>query len=146
MAEVRVVVDTNVWLNYLFFNNTATMETVERLFSEECIVIASDQTLEEVRIVLNRNKFDRILPLDLHLAFFFEVGALSEVIVPTSTVTACRDPRDNMFLEAALDGDADYLITRDKDLLSLAGEPNAEWRFRIVTPGEFLAEVGTPIP
>ncbi len=138
MAEVRVVVDTNIWLNYLFFKNAATSQTVRLLFSQGHTVIASEQTLEEVRNVLSREKFDRILPLELRLAFYFEIGELSEIIKPTSAITVCRDPKDNMFLEAALDGKADYLVTRDKDLLELDGDSYPDWSFRIVTPGDFL--------
>ena len=56
MANVRVVVDTNVWLNYLFFNNISTIQTVRFLFSEDCTVLASNQILEEARNVLGREK------------------------------------------------------------------------------------------
>lgn len=138
MDKVRVVVDTNVWLNYLFFNNSTTSQTVRLLFSQEYAVIASDQTLEEARNVLSRDRFDRILPLELRLAFYFEIGELSKIITSTSTITICRDSKDNMFLEVALDGKADYLITRDKDLLELAGNTDPHWNFQIVTPRDFL--------
>jgi len=144
MDNVRAVVDTNVWLNYLFFNNSSTIQTVRFLFSEDCTVIASSQTLNEAYDVLCRERLSRVLPSDLRLAFYFEIGQISQLITPTSTVTACRDPRDNMFLEAALDGDADYLISRDNDLLALAAEPHREWKFRIVTPADFLRAIRTP--
>jgi len=106
MGNVRVVVDTNVWLNYLFFSNTATIKTVRLLFSDKYAVIATEQILEEARNVLSRDKFERLLPLDLRMAFYFEIGELSEIITPTSAITVCRDPKDNIFLEAALDENA----------------------------------------
>ncbi len=60
------------------------------------------------------------------------------MITPITTITASRDPRDDKFLELALDGQTDYLITGDTDLLSLTKKPAPEWKFRIVTPTEFL--------
>lgn len=51
-------------------------------------------------------------------------------------VTVCRDPSDNFLLELAQSAKANYLITRDKDLLEL---PNSEWKTtKIVKPEEFL--------
>ncbi len=46
----------------------------------------------------------------------------------------CRDPNDDFILECALIGDADLIVTGDKDLLSI-GVYKA---IRIVTPGEYL--------
>ncbi len=47
---------------------------------------------------------------------------------------ACRDPKDDKFLACAVEGNAHYLVSRDKDLLSM--------RFyrcvAIVNPGQFL--------
>jgi predicted nucleic acid-binding protein len=43
----------------------------------------------------------------------------SEIIEIRSSITACRDPDDNMFLNLAIDGKADVILTRDPDLLIL---------------------------
>ena len=48
---------------------------------------------------------------------------------------ACRDPKDNKFLELAVAGSAGYLISGDEDLLVL----NPFRGIRIVTPAEFTA-------
>ena len=45
---------------------------------------------------------------------------LSAVFIETkSTVSICRDPKDNFLLALAKDAGADYLITRDEDLLTI---------------------------
>jgi len=49
-------------------------------------------------------------------------------------ITVCRDPKDNMILELAVAGQADYIVTGDKDLLAL----NPFRKIQIVTPAEFL--------
>lgn len=53
-------------------------------------------------------------------------------------VTASRDPDDNKFLEAALAGRADYVVTGDKDLRDLEEHEGVKIRF----PEEFLEESG----
>jgi putative PIN family toxin of toxin-antitoxin system len=52
----------------------------------------------------------------------------------TSLVSNCRDPKDNKFLELAIDGKATSIVTGDKDLLVLHPFRN----INIVTPGAFL--------
>ena len=52
------------------------------------------------------------------------------------TVTS-RDPKDNKFLALAVSGQADYLITGDKDLLVL----KSIGAIPIVSPAEFLAKI-----
>lgn len=48
-----------------------------------------------------------------------ELSLRAEFIAVTSTVNACRDPKDNFLLSLAADGKATHLITGDKDLLDL---------------------------
>ena len=71
-----------------------------------------------------------------------EVRGLSEVVSVTTAITACRDRKDNKFLELAVDGEAYFLVTGDKDLLDLAERPDPTWKFRIVTPKEFIEAIG----
>jgi len=60
-----------------------------------------------------------------------------QLVIPSQTVTACRDPKDNKFLEAALAGEADVLTTGDSDLLELHPFAGVE----ILRPAEFLARL-----
>jgi uncharacterized protein len=50
------------------------------------------------------------------------------------TINACRDPKDNKFLELAVTGNVDYIISGDKDLLDL----NPFNNIVIITPSQFL--------
>jgi len=54
----------------------------------------------------------------------------------SNPIHVCRDPRDDKFLEAAVHGGADLIVTGDRDLLAL--DPFE--RIRIVTPVAFLEE------
>jgi putative PIN family toxin of toxin-antitoxin system len=53
-----------------------------------------------------------------------------------------RDPKDNKFLETAKIGGARFLVTHDRDLLDIATDDLRGFRFRILTPLDFLEELG----
>ncbi len=65
---------------------------------------------------------------------FIEINGI--LVEPTIKVRECRDSEDNFLLELAQTVKADYLVTRDKDLLSL---PKSKWKVtKIITPEVFL--------
>ncbi len=100
----------------------------------------SEQTYSELVTRLERPKFDRYRDQpawDIFLGELIELATWCEDIAidPTS-----RDPDDDKFLALAMIGEADAVITGDKDLLVLGifeGIP-------IVTPAEFLRTLSTP--
>lgn len=85
----------------------------------EGAVLYSDATWQELEEVLLRPKFERYQPYDLrreYLRFLFE--ALEQVEIVTK-IAVCCDAKDDMFLELAINGNANLIITGDADLLSL---------------------------
>jgi hypothetical protein len=59
---------------------------------------------------------------------------IGKFIEPEIEITECRGPKDNIFLELAVAGNADCIVTGDKDLLVLGPFRN----IRIITPKEFI--------
>ncbi len=59
---------------------------------------------------------------------------VAEMIETGETIAVCRDPKDDKLLELAVSGNADFLVTSDKDLLVLNPFRGVE----IITPREFL--------
>jgi predicted nucleic acid-binding protein len=59
------------------------------------------------------------------------------LVIPNQEVTACHDPKDNKFLEAALAGEADTIVTGDDDLIVLNPFEGVD----ILRPAEFLARL-----
>jgi putative PIN family toxin of toxin-antitoxin system len=101
----------------------------------ELTVIASDATLSELSHTLARPKFDRWVGQQRRMELFARYADSVTMVSPGEVVTDCRDPKDNMFLELALSGRADELLTGDDDLLSLH-----PWRgIAILSPADYLA-------
>jgi uncharacterized protein len=96
--------------------------------------------MAELSDVLTRPKFDRYLALDQRREFFRQIQEIVVWISIRSRIHACRDPRDDKFLELAVNGEADAVVTGDTDLLAL--DP-----FRgiaILTPAEWLHRQSPP--
>ncbi|MGF1524992.1 MAG: putative toxin-antitoxin system toxin component, PIN family [Leptolyngbyaceae cyanobacterium] len=97
-------------------------------------LLVSLKTLEELRNVLNRRKFDRYVSPEDKKDFLTVLVRHSILINPTSKISACRDLKDNQILELAVSGEADFIITGDEDLLVL----NPFQNIQIVTPNIWL--------
>jgi putative PIN family toxin of toxin-antitoxin system len=69
--------------------------------------------------VLSRPKFDRWVPLADRQRFVQLLGGVARRVPITHRVQACRDPRDDKFLQLALNGEAEAIVTGDRDLLVL---------------------------
>ncbi len=99
-----------------------------------CKIVFSTETIIEFTSVLSRSKFDKYLAIEDRLEFIKRIENRYEKIEIVSSFTDCRDPKDNMFLNLAVDASADYLISGDKDLLIL----NPFHNIPIITAGDFL--------
>ena len=131
--SLRIVLDTNVVLSGLLFPASATAQALQRAQGLE--ILASDATTAEIQDVLSRAKFHRYMSRELRHQLASEFMMACEIVPIFSLIKACRDPRDDKFLELAIDGKADLIITGDQDLLTLHpfhGIP-------IITPTQFLA-------
>ena len=134
MTRERVVIDTNVLISGLFSKTSTPAKAVEKA-ATKAQLIATVETLRELIEKLHSPKFDRYVRRERRDALLERVASLVEIIDVLQSIRASRDPKDDKFLEAAVNGRADMIVTGDKDLLDL--DP-----FRgmaIVTPGAYLA-------
>jgi putative PIN family toxin of toxin-antitoxin system len=134
---VRIVIDTNVLVSGILLPESIP----GRLFDHAELdgsLLFSQATFSELREVLWRPKFDRYLDAvrrDRFIGRCLDAAALVDTI---RVIRACRDPDDDKFLEVAVNGKADALITGDTDLLVLdpfEGIP-------IITPAACLTKIG----
>ena len=75
--------------------------------------------MQELAEVVARAKFDPYLSIVERQEFIRLLGRIVELVPIVRQVRACRDPRDDKFLEVAVNGRADLMITGDRDLLAL---------------------------
>ena len=90
--------------------------------------------MSELADVLLRPKFDRFIGRKERDDFFNQLVAVAEFIPIVQVVRECRDPRDDKFLEVALNGRADVIVTGDGDVLAMN-----PWRgIAILSPKDYL--------
>lgn len=129
-----LVIDTNLLISAMISPNSIIHEVLEKAL-ENYVIYNSQQTIDEFLEVAKREKFLRFFKdLSKRDSFIDFVIKSTKIIEPTHTVTDCRDPKDNKFLEIALTCQAVYLVSGDKDLLTL----NPYQNIKIVTANEFL--------
>jgi len=130
----RIVVDTNVLVSRTLLPESIAARAVRRIVDQATLLV-SDATLMEFAEVLTRRKFDAYISVEKRQSFFQFVVQIAETVPITTTVRACRDPRDDKFLELAINGGATFIVTGDQDLLTLSPFRTVA----IVSPAQFLA-------
>ena len=136
---MRAVVDTGVLVSGLIRRQGTTGEAVRALREGRFAIIYTTPILVEIIDVLGRDPFRtkyHIEPEDI-TALINLIRLRGELVTPKQTVTVCRDTKDNKFLEAALAGKADAIVSGDDDLLAL----NPFESIPVLRPAEFLARI-----
>ncbi len=103
----------------------------------DCDWLATVPILDEYLSVLKRPRFNLSIEILQRWATVIEMRTVV-IPVPEIALPSLRDPADAMFLAAAIAGEANYLVTGDNDLLSLALSIHT----RIVSIADFAAHVG----
>lgn len=114
----RVVVDTSVLISRLLLPDSIPGRVVTRAIRRHQL-LASDDTLNELADLLARPKFDPYLTIGERQEFLRLLLRLVEWVPIVRRIEASRDPNDDKFLELAINGRVDVLITGDEDLLVL---------------------------
>lgn len=133
----RVVFDTNALVSRLLVPGSVPAQAVRKAV-EEADLLVSEATLYELADVLARPKFDPYITIEDRKEFLRLLGRIAEMVPIVYTVHDCRDPKDNKFLELAINGEADAIVTGDDDLLVL----NPYRGIPIVSPAAYLAAEG----
>lgn len=129
----RVVADTNVLVSRLILPESVPAQVLRQV-ELNSLLLFSESTMNELADVLSRQKFDRYVSLNDRKGFIERLGKIAEFIPIVQLVRECSDPKDDKFLEVALNGSADMIITGDTDLLGMN-----PWRgVAILSPLDYL--------
>ena len=137
---VRVVLDTNVFVSALLIPDSPPARILEMILTGTVELVMSPGIIQEVAMVFTYDKVKKSLQKhgvteeDVAEAFFNLLKIAT--ITPGSKITpgASADPADDMVLACALEGQAEVIISGDKDLLQLASYEGVN----IVSPATFL--------
>jgi uncharacterized protein len=118
----RLVIDTNVFVSGLISGGGSPAQILKAIQHGKIIHLVSDPIVEEYLRVLDYAQIRRFKKITDE--FVADIAAYlvyqTERVEIASSIKLSPDPDDNVFLETAVDGRADWLVTNDKaDLLSL---------------------------
>ena len=135
MIRMRVVLDTNVLVSAALKRDSMPAAAVR--LAEPHEMLKSQATERQLFDVVSRPYFAPLIGHETR-AWLRKLMSGAELVAISERIIACRDPTDDKFLELAINGHADVIISGDRDLLTLhpfRGIP-------IVTPREFVVRAG----
>lgn len=138
---MRIVVDSNVIVSAFIYPSSELAAIITQWEAGNLDLLFADEMLDELGDVLRRPHIVAIhgqseLDIQRFLARFGQHGVS---IKPDRTLRVVfADPKDDIFVQTAIAGGAEYIISGDKHLLAI-GEHRG---IRIVAPATFLAIIG----
>lgn len=134
---MRIVLDANVLISAVLRPRSKPAQVYR--FAVTHRLLRNPAVMDECEGLFRREKFDRYSDPLTRREFVAEFVSLSELVEVAVEIRACRDSKDDKYLELAISGLADCLVTGDADLLAL----NPFRGIAILTPAEFLERVAT---
>jgi uncharacterized protein len=135
--KLKVVLDTNILVSASFRKTSPIpLRIYQALQSQKFILVTSLEIMQEVKNVINRDYIiARSQTTNEDRIVYIETLLKISIITPNTALlqNISRDRKDDKFLACAIEGNADYIVSGDRDLLVLM-----EYKgIKIVTPNEF---------
>lgn len=132
---IRTVIDTNVVLSGTYWTGDSR-KILQKLEEGKIIAIASPEILKEYeRILQHPDILEKIDELQVaQRAATLKLFQKMTIVEPKKKIKASKDPDDNKFIEVAVEGNVEFIISKDRDLLEL----RSYYGIKIVEPTEFL--------
>lgn len=134
---MRVILDTNIIVSGLISPHGPPARIIVHWLDEDFILLYTPDMLVELEDVLDRAWLkEKMAHVPDRIDEFLDaITMLGELVMGYANVAgAVRDPFDEMFLACAVLGHAGYIVTGDKDLLTLVKYKST----RIMSPSQFL--------
>ena len=131
---MRVVLDTNVLVSAALKDQSQPAIAV-RVAERHGVVLKSIETERQLFDVLGRPYLATMIAPAAR-DWLLQLFVAAELVSIVERIAACRDPTDDKFLEVAISGRADVIVSRDADLLALDPFRNIP----IVTPARFVRD------
>ena len=115
---MKILFDTNLWISFMMGKRLSSLADV--LCRHDVEVYVSEQQLDEIRNVIAREKFDKLISAETRYYFFemvYDVCFITDITVEAKS--DIRDPKDLYLLSMAESLPVDYIVSGDKDLTDL---------------------------
>ena len=134
---IRAVIDTSVLIRYLIKASPAIRELIEVLWlGDEVQMVSAPDLIEELEGVLQRDYIQALIQPQEGQTLLDAIYQKAKILLPLGTVPSyTRDPKDDKFIACALAGNAGYVVTVDKDILTLRSVTSVQ----MMTPYQFVA-------
>jgi len=136
---MRAVVDTNILVGYLITHRPPIAEVIDvHLARGDFTLLTSPVLLEELDRVLQYPRLHGYYDAETRVRFVALITALSEIVnLPDEVPRICRDPDDDWVIACAVAGEADFIVSGDRDLLDLRQVGDVP----IISARQFLARL-----
>jgi len=141
----RVILDSNIWIDILVFDDPVSRPIVEALKSGRLCALIDARCLAELTYVLDYPQFARhAIDKSQALARVAELSQQFSWTAPDDqpALPKCKDKDDQKFLELAQAASADWLVSKDRALLKLSRRTARDFGFQIGVPASFVAACG----
>lgn len=135
MNHKFIVIDTNVLISAVLSSKSTPYQAFAQSI-KSYLLLQTKETYQELKTRIYKTKFDKYISNKRREDFLQIINNKSKFIETKSKIVICRDMDDNKFLELALDGNAQFLVTGDNDLLSLRNIK--QYQNLILSPKEFV--------
>ena len=129
---LRVVIDTTVWISGTFWHGIP-YQILQMWKAGDFEIIVSEAMLTEIERKLNEKAIEFEMETEVVNEWLDLIIGEAIFVQPLERIQVCRDPDDDLFLEAAVEGRADFIVSGDKDLTDMG-----EFReIKLVKPRQF---------
>ena len=136
---MKITADTNVLISATFWKG-ASDKIVTKIENKEIKLVMSKEIIKEFTRVLNYAEIqEKIKDKNLEMKYTIQkIISISEIVEPSKKFKVVEDdPDDDKFIETAVEGNCDYIISQDKHLLKIKEFQG----IKIIKPEEFLKRI-----
>ena len=115
---MKILFDTNLWISFMIGKRLSSL--ADLLCRHDIEIYMSEQQLDEIRTVIARPKFDKLISAETRYYFFemvYDVCLFTDITIEAKS--DIRDPKDLYLLSMAESVPVDYIVSGDKDLTDL---------------------------
>ena len=130
---MKAVLDTNIFVSGIHWKGISS-KIIEAMHENKFKSVTSEEILKEFVGIMQNFKIQ--MPNEAVMSWKNLIMCKSEIVLPKQKLNVVKnDPDDNKFIEAAIEGNCDYIVSKDKKHLLIMKEFKG---IKIVSPEEFL--------